>query len=239
MTGKTRPLKVSPSSLNLLRECARCFWLQLKKETRRPRSPFPSLPSALDRLAKAACKPYHGADVLPPFLKGTGLEGRLVDPHLKAWQEPDTGLVVSGFLDECLEVPGRGFAPLDHKTRGSRTERINASYYVQLDIYALMLQGNGRQLLGEGILVYFIPEFDVETPWDPVHPLPFSVDLRRVRTSVRRAIELVRQARNVLDMAEAPDASERCEHCRWAAQAAEAMGNGAAQLEFPTVESGG
>ena len=138
-----------------------------------------------------------------------------MEPSLKAWSEPETGLVVRGFLDECLEVRGQGFAPLDHKTRGSKVERINAAYYVQLDVYALMLEGNDRPLLGEGYLIYYIPS----SPWNPDHELPFSVDLRRIRINPRRAQLLVKKAREVLDLTQPPQSSIRCDYCRWVTEA--------------------
>ncbi len=210
------PTKLSPSSLNLLRECPRCFWLQVKQKVRRPRSPFPTLPSSLDRLVKAACLPFRDTDRLPPFLAAAGLAGRLVHPALKAWQEPETGLVVSGFLDECLEVPGQGFAPVDHKTRGTKAERVHPSYEVQLDIYALMLQGNGRPLLGNGYLVYYIPG----EQWDPATGLQFIVDVQKVAVAPRRALALVQEAKRVLDLSQMPDPSERCDYCRWAGEVA-------------------
>ena len=43
---KNMGYKVSPSSLNLMLDCPRCFWLQLVKKERRPPMPFPSLPSS-------------------------------------------------------------------------------------------------------------------------------------------------------------------------------------------------
>lgn len=44
--------KLSPSSLNLMLECPRCFWLQLVKKEKRPDTPFPSLPSGMDKVLK-------------------------------------------------------------------------------------------------------------------------------------------------------------------------------------------
>ena len=220
-------VKVSPTSLNLLRECPRCFWLQFKQGITRPKGPFPSLPASLDRLVKAACQPFHDTDRLPPFLAAAGLRGRLVAPSLEAWQDPETGLVVSGYLDECLEVPGQGFAPLDHKTRGSRTETINAAYYVQLDVYALMLQGNGRPLLGEGYLVYYIPDSE----WDPGQNLTFIIDVRTIIVNPKRALALVQEARRVLGQAQAPDSSPQCNYCRWSGSVSTLLGEPAFSSE--------
>ncbi len=41
--------KISPSSLNLFLECQRCFWLQLVKKEIGPDTPFPNLPSGMDK----------------------------------------------------------------------------------------------------------------------------------------------------------------------------------------------
>ena len=46
------PYKLSPSSLSLLSDCPRCFWLQLNKGVKRPEGIFPSLPSGIDRILK-------------------------------------------------------------------------------------------------------------------------------------------------------------------------------------------
>ncbi len=43
---------LSPSSLNLMEECPRCFWLEKHKVWKRPSSVFPSLPSGMDNILK-------------------------------------------------------------------------------------------------------------------------------------------------------------------------------------------
>jgi len=44
--------KLSPSALNLMKECPRCFWLAQHKVWKRPSGIFPSLPSGMDRILK-------------------------------------------------------------------------------------------------------------------------------------------------------------------------------------------
>ena len=44
--------KFSPSSLSLLKDCPRCFWLKFNKDIKRPDSIFPSLPSGMDKILK-------------------------------------------------------------------------------------------------------------------------------------------------------------------------------------------
>lgn len=222
MTSSKDIVKVSPTSLNLLRECPHCFWLRFNRGINRPRGPFPGLPGSLDRLTKAACKPFHDADELPPFLVEAGLNGRLVNPKIPSWQDDYTQIVVGGFLDECLEIPGKGFAPLDHKTRGGKVETIHASYYVQLDVYSLMIQGSGRDLLGEGYLVYYIPTSE----WDPAQSLAFEIDVRKINVRPERALSLVRDARTVIDLDEPPDSSSNCDYCRWFHEALDCRSGG-------------
>src|SRR3989344_4511673 len=48
--------KFSPSSLSLLKDCPRCFWLNFNKNIKRPDSIFPSLPSGMDKILKKGKK---------------------------------------------------------------------------------------------------------------------------------------------------------------------------------------
>jgi len=44
--------KFSPSSLSLLKDCPRCFWLRFNRKINRPDSIFPSLPGGMDIMKK-------------------------------------------------------------------------------------------------------------------------------------------------------------------------------------------
>src|SRR3989338_9648007 len=60
--------KFSPSSLSLLKECPRCFFLHFNKNIKRPASIFPSLPSGMDRILKIHFDSFIGKGI-PPELK--------------------------------------------------------------------------------------------------------------------------------------------------------------------------
>ena len=62
------PYKLSPSSLNLLKECPRCFWLHFNKNIKRPEGIFPSLPSGMDRILKIHFDSFMEKGKLPPEL---------------------------------------------------------------------------------------------------------------------------------------------------------------------------
>ena len=61
--------KLSPSSLCLMEDCPRCFWLQFNKNIRRPNGIFPSLPSGMDRVLKAHFDSFRDKNELPSELK--------------------------------------------------------------------------------------------------------------------------------------------------------------------------
>src|SRR5271157_5281017 len=68
------PYKFSPSSLSLLSECPKCFWLAFRKGIHQPSGIFPSLPSGMDKILKAHFDAFRDKGELPPelaSLKGT------------------------------------------------------------------------------------------------------------------------------------------------------------------------
>ena len=73
------PYKFSPSSLSLLKDCSRCFWLNFNKEIKRPDSIFPSLPSGMDRVLKAHFDSFRDRKLLPPELKEFNGDIKLFD----------------------------------------------------------------------------------------------------------------------------------------------------------------
>jgi len=60
--------KVSPSSLSLMENCFRCFWLDKHKVWKRPKGGFPTLPSGIDSLLKKHFNKFRDRGLLPPEL---------------------------------------------------------------------------------------------------------------------------------------------------------------------------
>ena len=77
-TKQVLKFKLSPSSINLMVECERCFWLAKHKIWSRPDSPFPQLPNGMDRVLKAHFDKFRDRGELPPEIKNhhhtTGLK---------------------------------------------------------------------------------------------------------------------------------------------------------------------
>ena len=90
-------IKLSPSSINLMLECPRCFWLSLVKGIKRPDTPFPSLPSGMDKILKEHFNKFMEKGQLPPELSGNGdcKDMRLFNNHelLAIWRSNFKGIV--------------------------------------------------------------------------------------------------------------------------------------------------
>ena len=106
--------KFSPSSLNVLKECPRCFWLQFNKNVKRPAGIFPSLPSGMDKILKNHFDSFMEKGELPPELceHGECKSMKLFDDVelLKIWRsnfkgipwEDKEGNLFRGAIDNIL-----------------------------------------------------------------------------------------------------------------------------------------
>jgi hypothetical protein len=215
-----RSVRVSHATLNLLRECERCFWLHLHG-VRRPGGPdgsWPTIARGLDTVISHYCAPYRDQDVLPPLLS-RNLRGRLVTVRIGPCFDQDTGLTLVDRPHECLEVDGGLFAPIDHRTQGLAPHGVAAADQLQLDLYTLLLAENGHSVAGYGVVAYYVPA-DGE-----LHEgFPFKVRVRKTDTDVERARGWLRQARAVLDLPDPPEASAECAYCGWALDAGTSAG---------------
>ncbi|OQA56279.1 MAG: PD-(D/E)XK nuclease superfamily protein [Candidatus Omnitrophica bacterium ADurb.Bin277] len=217
----TRNYQVSPSGLNLFKDCPRCFWLEKVRGIKRPRGIFPSLPGGMDRVIKLYFDTFRAKASLPPELHARdefrGL--RLYEDHarLERWRNWRTGLEyfenggrLFGALDDLL-VAGEACVPFDYKTKGSPTSEEDAVryYQTQLDCYALMLEANGLKTAGYGFLLYYSPKEAGENG-----NVLFEIQPVRIATDIERAKSLFRQSAAVTE-GPAPKASANCEYCNW------------------------
>lgn len=210
---------LSPSSLSLLEECKRCFWLQVNKGIRRPEGPYPSLPSGMDRILKNYFDGYRKNSMLPPELKENA-EGILFpDPEkLKEWRDTRKGLryaagngfVLMGALDDLLQESDGKHAPIDFKTRGYALKENTHTYYqLQMDIYSFLLERNGMQQAGHAFLIFYHPKAAEENG-----KVSFNVEVVRMDTEPARGEAAFFDGISMLSK-EMPEASSGCGFCRW------------------------
>ena len=215
---KNSLIKLSPSSLNLFKECPRCFLLEKNKGIKRPRGIFPSLPGGMDLVIKDYFDKYRMIDKLPPEVDGK-VSGKLFSNMavLEKWRNWRTtelryedkvlNAILTGALDDCL-ISNDIYIPLDYKTRGSELKDDPRQYYqTQLDCYCLILESSGYKTEGLAYLLYYWP---LEVKEDGL--VRFHVEPIKIETNIDAAKKIFEDAINVLNR-EIPQASVECEYC--------------------------
>lgn len=211
---------LSNSRLSLYSECPRCFWLDLNAGIKRPDTIFPSLPGGLDTQFKRYFDQFRAKGELPPEVSGK-LRGRLLSDvrTIDRWRDWRRGIrftpawadvELMGALDECL-VDQAGFHyPLDYKTRGYAPKPDTHEYYRdQMNLYTLLLEGNGHPTKRLAYLIYYHP---VEVREHGL--IRFDITVQEVPTDPDAAARLVKDAVSVLN-GPAPASSGNCGFCRW------------------------
>lgn len=166
--------KLSSSSLGLMKDCPRCFWLQIHELWKRPEGIFPSLPSGMDRVLKKHFDNFRDKGKLPPELiknkesEGMRLFGANEDEKelLEVWRnnrkgiqfEDEEGNILKGAVDNILVIDDK-LVVLDYKTRGyALKEDTHEHYQDQLDIYNFLLRKNGFKTEDFGFLLFYYPD---------------------------------------------------------------------------------
>jgi len=213
--------KFSPSSLSLLKDCPRCFWLQFNKNIKRPAGIFPSLPSGMDKILKVHFDSFMEKGELPPELCNNGecKNLKLFDDVelLKVWRsnfkgipwEDKEGNLFRGAIDNIL-VKGKKLIVLDYKTRGFPLKDDTAEHYQnQLDIYNFLLRKNGYETEDYAYLLFYHPD-KVTKKGDVV----FNIDLVKMKISIKNAEDIFKKALEVLK-GKMPNPAEECGYCKW------------------------
>ena len=211
--------KFSPSSLSLLNDCPRCFWLLFNKGIKRPDSIFPSLPSGMDRILKAHFDKFRDRGELPPELKSLNGDVSLFEDAalLEVWRsnfkgiawKDDEGNIFKGAVDNILQK-GEKLIVLDYKTRGFPLKDDTADHYQdQLDIYNFLLRKNNFSTEDYSYLLFYHPNKVTDTG-----EVLFHTDLVKVKISTKNAEKIFRDALSVLK-GEMPKPAAGCQFCSW------------------------
>ena len=212
------PYKLSPSSLSLMKECPRCFWLTQHGVWKRPAGIFPSLPSGMDAILKTHFNKFMEKGELPPELCGNGdcKNMKLFNNHklLAIWRsnfkgivyEDKNGNILKGAVDNIL-MKGKKLIVLDYKTRGYELKEDTAEHYQdQLDIYNFLLRKNSYQTEDFAFLLFYIPKEVM-----PTGEVIFNTTLKKMKIDVKNAEKIFNNAIKLLN-SDCPTTS--CEWCK-------------------------
>ena len=198
--------KLSPTSLNLMHECPRCFWITQNNIWKRPEGIFPSLPSGMDRILKIHFNKFRERNLLPPELSNQkNCENMKLfnDKELLAiWQnnrkgisyKDENGNELRGAVDNILQKEDK-LIVLDYKTRGyDLKENTHEHYQLQIDVYNFLLRKNGYKTEDYGFLLFYVPKEVLETG-----EVIFDTTLKKMEISIKNAETVWKKAINLLN----------------------------------------
>ena len=212
-----KPLKLSPSSLNLFRECPRCFWLDKIKGIGRPDGIFPSLPSGVDKVLKEHFDRHRVRGEVPGELDVNGVMLFPDMERMNVWRSNFKGVswtdaegnMLRGAVDEVLQK-GRKLIVLDFKTRGFPCKDDTHEHYVdQLNVYNYLFRKNGFETEDYSYLMFLHPREVTER-----NTIVFNIELKKVPVDVKAAESLWKGALACLASSKEPKAGNDCQFCK-------------------------
>jgi hypothetical protein len=216
---------LSPSSLSLMKECPRCFWLHFH-DKKRPEGIFPSLPNGMDNILKKHFDKFRDRGELPPELSGNKecIGCRLFDDKklINIWRsnlegvkwEDKNGNILRGAVDNIL-IKGNKLIVLDYKTRGfPLKDNTHEFYQNQLDLYNFLLRKNGYETEDYAFLLFYVPKEVLETG-----EVIFDAVLKKIEINVKNAEQIFEEALIILNgPCPSKDCGEGCEWCNLLAE---------------------
>ena len=209
-------LKLSPSSINLFKDCPRCFWNHFNNKPR-PAGIFPSLPSGMDKILKIHFDFFMEKQQLPPELKQLK-DYKLFDNKelLELWRNNFKGIqythnnvLIRGAVDNIL-VKGTKLVVLDYKTRGFPLKEDTHEHYIdQLNIYNFLLRKNNYQTEDYAYLLFYHPNKVLENG-----DFTFHAELIKIPINTDEAEILINEAIECLSK-DQPESDIDCEFCKY------------------------
>jgi len=222
-----KPIKLSPSSLNLYLECPHCFWLEKRRGIKRP-PPYPyALNMAVDVLLKEEFDRYRAENKPHPLILAHKIPAKLFPNQnlLNQWRSNFAGLryfdseleaTLFGAVDDVLEFEDGKLAPMDYKSTGSAVATIYDRFQLQMDIYTYLLEKNGFLTPKKGYLAFYI----VDKGNGFGDRLPFRKELHEIDTNPSDVPEIFKEAVALLRREMPPPHSPDCKYGQWMEQAA-------------------
>jgi CRISPR/Cas system-associated exonuclease Cas4 (RecB family) len=163
--------RLSRSKIDLFIECPRCFYLDNKLGTARPRGPSFTLNVAVDALFKREFDYYREQKEQHPIMEEYGIPAvPYIHKELDTWRDNfaglehthgSTGFVVSGAVDDIWEHENGELIVVDYKATAKEgtIETLADSaweeqYKRQIGVYQWLLAQNGFKVHKNGYFVY-------------------------------------------------------------------------------------
>jgi len=217
--------RLSRSKIELFIECPKCFYIDNKLGTARPRG-FPmNLNTAVDTLLKKEFDQYRAKKQPHPLMEKFNIDAIPLDhPKMDTWREnfegvdfkhEPTGMTICGAVDD-LWVNKRGeIYVVDYKST-SKEEKVSLdadwqiSYKRQMEIYQWLLRQNGFNVSPTTYFVYANGKTDAEAFNSKIE---FDLDILPYEEQGLFNEDILFKIKETLDSDEMPKAGHDCETC--------------------------
>ncbi len=219
--------RLSRSKIEAYTECPRCFYLDNKLGTARPRGPAFTLNVAVDALFKKEFDIHRANGTTHPLMEKYGVDAvPYQHKDIDIWREnfkglevlhKPTGFTVSGAVDDIWQDPSGQLMVVDYKatSKAGTIESLADSsweeqYKRQMGIYQWLLRQKGFPVSKTGYFVYANATTDKEA-FDA--QLEFEVTLIAVEGQSDWIDDLLPEIKKCLDSDNIPPIGEFCEFC--------------------------
>ncbi len=219
--------RLSRSKIELFNECPRCFYIDNKLGTARPRGPAFTINIAVDALFKKEFDAHRADGTRHPLCEKYGIDAvPFTHENMNTWREnfegieykdPETGFTISGAVDDIWKGSDGQLIVVDYKAT-SKDGTIATlddsswkdSYARQMGVYQWLLRKNGFDVSPMGYFVYANAKSD-KAAFDG--QLEFEVTLVPCEGETGWIDDVLPKIKKTLDSEEIPPTGKNCEFC--------------------------
>jgi CRISPR/Cas system-associated exonuclease Cas4 (RecB family) len=220
--------RLSRSKIDLFMECPRCFYIDNRLGTGRPKGyPF-NLNSAVDALLKKEFDVHRAKNTSHPLMETYGIDAvPFAHEMMDEWRDAlrggvtykhPSGMTITGGVDDIWVNSNEELIVVDYKAT-SKDGKIEAleeewhrGYKRQLEIYQWLLRQNGFKVSNTAYWVYANADKDKEA-FDGV--LEFEITLVPYEGKADWVEGVIQDIKKCLDGAEPPLAGDDCDYCQY------------------------
>ena len=219
--------RLSRSKIELFHECPRCFYLDNKLGTARPRGPAFTLNIAVDALLKKEFDVHRANGTKHPLTAHYGIDAiPFKHKNLDTWREnfegieykdPETGFTISGAVDDIWQNEQGELIVVDYKATSKQgtvatldDSSWKDSYARQMGVYQWLLRKNGFEVSSTGYFLYANAGSDKEA-FDA--QLEFELTLVPCEGDTSWIDDILPQIKKTLDTDAVPPSGKSCEYC--------------------------
>lgn len=219
--------RLSRSKIELFNECPRCFYLDNKLGTARPRGPAFTLNIAVDALFKKEFDGHRKAGTPHPLMEEYGIKAvPFAHAKMDTWREnfegveffhEPTGFTISGAVDDIWVNEEGQLIVVDYKSTSKEGKILtladsswNEQYRRQMGIYQWLLRNNGFDVASCGYFVYANADGDKEA-FDG--KLEFDVTVVECQGETDWIDAVLPRIKETLDSEAIPPVGDVCEFC--------------------------